>query len=71
MPFDLSLGTLCIAPPLYLLGSGVGGGPLQFTLVIPVDPTLVGYEAYVQSLHQAIGPVGPPLFGNPVCFTIR
>jgi hypothetical protein len=71
MPIDLSLGTLFIAPPLYLLGSGVGNGPMQFTLIVPVDPTLLGYEAYVQSLHQAIGPVAPPLFGNPVCFTIR
>jgi hypothetical protein len=71
MPFDLSLGTLFIAPPLYVLAAGASSGSAQFSLTLPIDPMLIGYEAFLQSLHQPIGPVGPPLFGNPLCFAIR
>ncbi|MBK9386832.1 MAG: hypothetical protein IPN34_18615 [Planctomycetes bacterium] len=71
MPIDLSLGTLLVAPPIYLLGGGASIGSAQFSVQIPVDPTLSGYEAYVQSIHQTLGPVGPPFLGNAVCFAIR
>lgn len=71
LPIDLSLGTLFLAPPLYLLAGGASGGSAQFAVQIPVDPTLIGYEAFLQSVHQTIGPIGPPFLGNPICFAIR
>jgi hypothetical protein len=71
LPIDLSLGTLFVAPPFFLLAGGASGGSAQFAVQIPVDPMLIGYEAFLQSVHQTIGPIGPPFLGNPICFAIR
>jgi hypothetical protein len=69
-PIDLTLGTLLVGFPVYSLGGGLGIGGIQLSANVPVDPLLVGFTAYIQSAHQALGPVGPGFLGNPICFRI-
>lgn len=71
IPLDDTLGTLLIAPPLYFVGAGQTFGPTAaFDFTLPSNPNLSGKSLWYQGVRQDIGPVGPPMLTNAICFTI-
>jgi hypothetical protein len=66
-PIDLSLGTVLLGPPVFILGGGPNLICADLPVAIPFDPSLVGASFWAQ------GVVGAPFLtqlSNAVCLTI-
>lgn len=70
-PIGVITGSLLIAPPVVFLAQGLQQSPgTILDVAIPPLPPLVGVPIYLQGAMAKIGPMGPPVLTNPLCFTI-
>lgn len=72
-PKNVFSGSLLLGSPWFVIASTAGPVPAQgaaFDFQLPGDAALAGLQVWFQAVRRDVGPVGPIVFSNAVCFTM-